>query len=111
MLSPRALHVYLVNAKFNNSPDDADVEFRIVVIAIELISDSGDHIFSVGNFRRILIQSLSFLQIQYCFNYDFQDQQKKLLQPDYSSTLRVIRLARVLAGIECPGTKLLKIDG
>jgi hypothetical protein len=27
-----------------NSPDEAEIECRIVVIPIELISDSGDHI-------------------------------------------------------------------
>lgn len=41
-----------------NSPDDADVEFRIVVIAIEFISDSGDHIFRFDSLRIILYKIL-----------------------------------------------------
>lgn len=44
-------------AKFH-LPDDADVEFRIVVIAIELISSvSGDHILNIDNLRKMFAKN------------------------------------------------------
>lgn len=43
-----------------NLPEEADVEFRIVVMAIELISSfSGDHILNIDCLQKILGLNLS----------------------------------------------------
>lgn len=39
--------IFSPKKKFENLPDETDVEFLTVVMPIELISDSGDHIFAL----------------------------------------------------------------